>query len=295
MSKNNNKQVVTEEIEVTEALAVAPATTSALANAGEFDNEFEGDQDKLTKDDILLDRYRLVQGMTKGRRELGLEEGALYATASKRSFETAVVVPIMESRVIVERQVDKTSGGQSGPNDGKFVAELSIDNPRVVAALKANNQSYIHLHSAEGTEFKETRNVYVAFLSPDDGVTCTGFGILQAESTNLRPVLDWKTQRVGWKRVGGKSANTLPMYAFRTVVDGKGVHQKNQTALYRFNPYKNNSWKDSAIDPDNRIPEELELLRKLKAHKELITSGAVKVAEYSDADDSEAAQEAAAF
>jgi hypothetical protein len=279
----DNKKVVTEEIELAEE------TPTALAVPQEdLFSEFDGDQDKRGKDDILIERLRLVQGLTKGQAANKLSVGMIYATASKRGFEKLLVVPIKEDRVIIERKADE-------PEKGKFIAELQVNDPRVVAAVKKNNNNYVKLHSAEGTALVETRNVHVAFLDPEDGVTCTGFGILQAESTNIRPVLAWRDQRVGFKLANGKSATTLATYFFRTWVDGGGVHPKNETRMYRFTPYKNGSWKDSILNPS--AAEELQLLRSLKAHKELLDGGQLdtKISNYSDADDSEAAQEEAAF
>lgn len=284
---HNNKQSVpvTEEIEIVEA------ATQALAQFGQFDDEFADDADVLHADDLVIERFKLVQGLTQGRKEHGFQDGQIYSSATKKAYDSFVMVEVCEHRTVVERV-----GEGKAEKKGTFVVEHAVDSPLVVEALKRNNGKFgKDLVTLNGNSLEETRNLHFAMLDATDGVTVTGFGILEAKSTNLYPVKLWKNTRQGFQRVGGKMANTLPSYAHRVVVDGNGVHPKNETALYRFNPFKNDSWKDSAIDPDTCTAQERALLTALKAHKLAIQGGAVKVAQYSDADDSEEAQEAAAF
>lgn len=285
MSKN--KVTVTEEITLPE-----PAPAAALATTGQFDNEFEDDARALDQSDVVVARLKLVQGLTQGKREHNLQDGQIYNTSNFTKYDSLIIVPVHENRVVVERAGEDGKGVKKG----QFVAEHSLDSATVKQALARNDQKYDkNLKTLEGNTLEETRNIHVALLD-DDGVSVKGFGVLVATSTNLFPVRQWLTDRGAFQRTGGKAGTTLPEYAFRTVVDGKGVHKKNQTALYRFNPYRNNSWKDSAIDPDTATESEINLLRALKAHKALIKGGTIKVAEYT-ADDvnSEDAAEAAAF
>ncbi len=287
-NSNKNKQnvPVTEEIEIVET---APA--EALTKFGQYDDEFADDADVLDKDDLVIGRFKLVQGLTKGRREFGFKDGQIYDSSTKKAYDSFVMVEVCEHRTIVERV-----GEGKDQEKGTFVAEHAVDSPLVVEALKRNNGKFgKELQTLNGNSLEETRNLHFAMLDPTDGVTVTGFGILEAKSTNLYPVKLWKNVRQGFQRAGGKMANSLPSYAHRVVVDGKGVHPKNETALYRFFPYKGDSWKDSAIDLDTCTDQERNLLRALKDHKKAIQGGTVKIADYSDADDSEAAQEAAAF
>jgi len=275
MAKNKNEELAT----------VAPETT-ALATADDF-SEFAGDQDKLTKDDLIIERYRIVQAMTKGKREAGLKDGQIYATMSKKGYDKVLLVPIHDYRTIVERSDD---------NKGMFLGELSVDDPKVVAAVAANGGKYNKLVSAAGPDGKrtrlvDTRNVFCAFLDPEDGITPIGFGILQADSTNIRPYLQWRQDRVAFQ--GGVN---YPTYAFRTFVDGLGEYtnpEGNVTQLYRFTPFKDGNWKTSCLSPKN--PEELALLRQCRDQKDLMIGGKVNVAKYSDEEQSEEALEAQAF
>lgn len=289
MSNNNkNKQTVAP---VTEEIEVVEAPVEALTKFGQYDDEFADDADVLDADDLVVGRFKLVQGLTAGRKEFGFRDGQIYDSSTKKAYDSFVMVEVCEHRTVVER------AGEGKPEKkGTFVAEHAVDSPLVVEALKRNNGKFGRdLVTLLGNSLEETRNLHFAMLDPKDGVTVTGFGILEAKSTNLYPVKLWKNTRQGFQRTGGKMANTLPSYAHRVVVDGNGVHSKNETALYRFFPFKNDSWKESAIDPDTCTVQERALLTALKAHKLAIQGGNVKVAQYSDADDSEAAQEEAAF
>jgi hypothetical protein len=287
MSKNDKKNApMTEEIVIEEAPA-ALATT----NFGSHDDDFEGDADRLTADDVVIGRFKLVQAMSQGKRENGWQEGQIYDTSTKKAFDSLLIIPVVEDRVVVER----LSVDRDGKKKGSFVREHSVDSPVVVAALARNSGKFgKELSTPEGNALEETRNIHFAILE-EDLVTVRGFGILVATSTNLYPVKLWKTARSSFTRAGGKPGSKLPMYAYRTLVDGRGVHPKNETCLYRFAPPVNNNWKESAIDPDTCTQAELKLLYSLKEHAEMIRGGKVKVAEYGDADDSEEALEAEAF
>lgn len=303
MAKNQEKNTVTEEITLPEVAPQAALTVTDFSA-----DEFAGDEDKLTAQDILptVQRFRIVQGMTKGQRDHGLRPGQIFATASKTGYDELLIAPVHFVRSVVERKSVKGPDGKSLDGDGDFIAELDPNDPRVVAAFEKNKKSFVKLRSAEGTDFRETLSTYFAMLDPNDGLTCVKLGILVAESTNIAPVQNWRTERVGFKipetsgwhkLFPGKTGSSLPMYAFRAFVNGEGVHSKNETCLYQFRPFKGNNWRDSVLDPSK--PDELALLRSLKQTSELIKEGKLTVQSISDADDSgftsEDAAEAAAF
>lgn len=287
------KAPITEEIEI-----VPPAAAVVVADSSAYD-EFGGYEDKRGKDDLVIGRYRLVQAMTQGKRDHGLQDGQIYDAVTKVAYDSVLVVPILETRSVVERRIAPGSN-----EDGKFIAELQLDDPRVVAAVKANgSDGYKFLKSLPGpdgsvTKFMDTRNVHVVFLQ-EDGVTPSHFGVLQFDSTNIQPLLQWKDARVRPSFEDGRPFSSLPIFAFRTYLDGQGVHPKKNTQLYRFSPFPTKpgeaggNWKQAILNPSN--PKEKALLTKCVEHRKLLESGVVKIAEYSDADDSETAQETAAF
>lgn len=296
MAKNNNKETSADT-----ALATANVTTSALAESVTFEG-FENDTDKRTADEVVTERYRLVQAMTKGKKDIGTE-GQLYGNMTRKGFDQAIVVPLFDFRTVVERTND---------DSGKFVkehAELKADSgdfgPKVNAAIKAVNGKLKDLRESlpdnqgQTSQLVLTYNCYVAFLD-ETGTTALDFGVIQADKTNIRPYLLWRQNRVKFE-----GATSFPTFSFRTVVSGRDTYtnpQGKETANYRFQPFVDGNWAKSCIgrlDPVTKklsgSAEEFAFLNKLKAQKQLMSSGAIKVAEYSDADDSEAAAEEAAF
>lgn len=288
MSKNNNKQpAVTEEL-----ATVAPA--GALAQEDDFLNEFTQFADKRTVDEVITERFRIVQALTKGKKENGLRDGQIFGNMTRKGLDKALIVPISETKTIVERTND---------SKGTFVKEYVETSPgkfndaRVQKYVDAAGLKNIHkVETDNGNKLGLTYNCYVAFLDHETGLTATGFGVLQADKTNIRPYLLWRQNRVNFD-----GAVKFPTFSFRTWVDGAGEYtnpEGNTTQQYQFTPFKNSNWLDSQLlRPKGEVtpPEHIALLRKLADQHKLMASGAIKVAEFSDADDSEAAQEEAAF
>jgi hypothetical protein len=280
-----SKQMASKKI-VEDAIVPAETTTTDLIVAEDY-SAFAGDADKLTKDDMMLERFRICQALSKVK-DLGVAEGDIYGTLSKQGKKSVLVLPIHEERVIVERLAKQ--GNSDSPDDGKYLGTLSLDDPRVKEALARNGNSYIKLQGTrdgQRTNMVETRNVHVVFLA-EDGVTPEGFGVLVFESVNITPLLLWKQDRTRIKGGAG-----LPSYAFRSVVTTE-THTNptgKKSKKFKISPF-NGSWAAAVLRPSQA--GHLELLTKCAEHKKLIASGAALV-DYSDADDSEAAQESAAF
>lgn len=300
MSKNKESKNTVET--TTSELAVAPASTQAveLVTLGD---EFADDVDKRTADEVVTERYRLVQALTKGKREAGLVEGQLYGNMTRKGIDEAVIVPLFDFVTVVERSDD---------NKGSFIKEHTEDKPgsgnfgpKVSKALAAVGGKLKELRKtapdANGVvnQLAVTYNCYVAFLNAE-GTDAIDFGVLQCDKTNIRPYLLWRQNRVKFE-----GAVNFPTFSFRTRVSGRDVYvnpEGQETRNFRFEPFKANNWKESTIgqwDPVGKrivlTASELELLKKLKGQKTLMQSGGIKIAEYSDADDSEQALEDAAF
>jgi len=282
--KNTQAEVVTEEI-----VTSAPAPLTPLAKQEAY-AEFSEHGEVMTASDLILERYLCVQGMTRDKNKYGLREGMFYGNLSKKGFEKAIVLPIHETQHIVEKINDNTN---------KFVADLPLDHDRVKKAYKANNNSYINLLSVDRdppTKLVETYDVHVVFLA-EDGLTPLHFGILQFHSTNLFPRKFWKSER----QSGGRSH--LAPYFFRSVVSCETKHNtksNSDSMIFKIEPFAG-KWDAAMLNPT--VPVERDLLLKCKAHRDLISAGQFKVsyedeevsetdaedAEFSDADDSNAA------
>lgn len=290
MAKNKNNNVETET--VTEELVVAAPSALAVDSDDDF-ADFQGHQAVVTADELVTQRFRIVQAMTKKKREYNLVDGQIYGNIDRKGLDSAVIVALHETRTIVER---------TGDTKGLFVKEYvetsfgsnDFQDPAINTLIK--KMTFKNVYKAEmanGNKLSPTYNCYVAFLD-ETGSECKGFGVLQADKTNIRPFLKWMQDRVSFD-----GANKTPLFAIRTRVDGKGVYENSEgqpTQQYRFTPFAQDNWKASRLSTKpSANGGNLELLKALEDHKKLVTSGAIKVADYSDADDSEEAQEAAVF
>lgn len=282
---------------VVEETTLATTSTEALAVADDDSGfgEFSDDADKRTKDELVLERLRIVQAMTKAKaKNKALRDGQIYGNMSLKGFDKLLVVPVYDYRTVVERVDD---------NKGKFLKEHletadgsgDFGDIKVQKSIAAVGGDITKLRKsvpdANGvvTSLSLTYNSFVAILDPSDGVTVTGFGLLQADKTNIRPYLLWRQNRVCFD-----GAVNYPTYAFRTFVDGKGEYTNPDgitTQQYQFTPYLNDNWKESCFSPRN--PKQLEVLRKLQEQRKLMQSGAIKVAENEESHTEEAAEEAA--
>lgn len=249
-------------------------------------SEFAEHGEVVTSADLLLERYSCVQGTTRAKSDnRALREGMFYGNLSKVGIESAIVIPIHEIRHIVEKQNDNT---------GKFIRTLSLDDPRVVKAYKANGNSYIRLLSVDAdppTKLVETYDVHVVFLA-EDGLTPEKFGVLQFFSNNLIPRMRWKSDRQAGGRCG------LASYFFRSIVSCEPKKNKDNadSMIFKIDPFQGKwdagKWDAAMLNPEN--PRELELLRQCKAHKDLIVQGKFGVS-YADAEVDETEQEEAEF
>jgi hypothetical protein len=285
-----------EEVKTEELVVAAP---EALAVDGVEDfGDFSDDSDKRTADELVLERLRLVQAMTKGKSESGLKDGQIYSNMTRKGYDDLLVVPVYDWREVVERttvKTDKPKGafirayGETAEGSGDFGDDRVNKAIAAVGGLKNLRKS---LPDANGnvTELVLTYNCYVAILDPSNGTTVKGFGVLQADKTNIRPYLLWRQNRVDFD-----GATNYPTYAFRTVVDGRGTYKNpegNVTQQYGFKPYLNDNWKESCLVPSKHKA----LLLALREQRKLMASGALKVADHAtDEAVSEDAQEEAAF
>lgn len=292
MASKKNENTVTET--VSEELAVSAPAALAVDSDDDF-ADFQGHQAVVTADELVTQRFRIVQAMTKCKRDVtpNLVDGQLYGNIDRKGLDSAVIVALHETRTIVER---------TGDTKGKFVRDYvetafgtkDFQDPAMNALVK--KMSFKNVYKAQldnGNKLAPTYNCYVAFLD-ETGTKCKGFGVLQADKTNIRPFIKWMEDRVSFE-----GANKTPLFAIRTRVDGKGEYKNDEgqvTQQYRFTPFKADDWKASRLSSKPSAQGgNRELLVALEEHKKLVTSGAIKVADYSDADDSEEAQEAAAF
>lgn len=294
MASKKNDNTVTETVTSTELSTTAPAGAVVVVDDDDF-SDFQGHQATITADELVTERFRIVQAMTKGKRDVSppLVDGQIYGNISRKGLDSAVIVALHETRTVVER---------TGDTKGTFVKEYvettfgsnDFQDPVINTLIKKMTFKNVYkAETANGNKLSPTYNCYVAFLD-ETGSECKGFGVLQADKTNIRPFLKWMQDRVSFD-----GANKTPLFAIRTRVDGKGEYVNSEgqlTQQYRFTPFAQDNWKLSRLSTKpSSAGGNLELLKALEDHKKLVTSGAIKVADYSDADDSEDAQEAAAF
>lgn len=282
MASKKNENAVEET-----QLTVANTASAALATSEDF-SEFEGDEDKRTKDEIVLERIRIVQSMTKDKVKLGLKDGELYGNMTRKGFDKLLIVPLYDYRTIVERTDDKKGTFvreylETEEGSGDFGDKVVQDSINAVGGIKNLRKS------TNGNQLALTYNCFIAILDPANGTTVKGCGVLQADKTNIRPYLLWRQNRVDFD-----GAVSKPTYCFRTWVDGKGTYTNpdgQTTQQYQFTPYLNNNWQESLLVPSKHR----DLMLKLRDQKKLMQSGALKVAEHTADEVSEEAQEEAAF
>ncbi len=306
MSKNN-KNTVSEE------LAVVEQETTALVEGDDF-GSFSDYADKRTAAEVITEVYRIVQAMTRAKdANENLRDGQIYGSMTKKGFDELFIVPIYDYKTIVERVGDNAPAGKK---KGDFVKDYFETKPdsddfgdaRINAYIKKSGLKDLHKTVTDnGNQIGLVYNCYFAELDKATGLPNQGFGLLQADKTNIRPYLLWRQERVKFK-----GATRAPTFSFRTRVTGKGKYKNpagNVTQQYTFEPFDGENWQTSLIGKlvpfvnkegkqDWRLTgtrEESEVLKALVGQRELMQSGAIKVAEFSDADDSEDAQEAAAF
>ncbi len=279
--KNENTSPVGEE------LTVVNAASAELATSEDF-SEFDGDEDRRTKDEVVLERMRICQAMTKNKTENGLVDGQIYGNMTKKGFDRLLIVPLHDYRTVVKRTNDKK---------GAFVAEYfetedgsgDFGNIEVQNAIAAAGGLKKIRNAKDGSPLALTYNCFIAILDPSNGTTVKGFGLLQADKTQITPYLMWRQNRVDFDGATGK-----PMYCFRTWVDGKGTYKNTDgiiTQQYRFSPFVEQNWEKSLLVPSKHR----ELMLKLRDQRKLMQSGALKVAEVEREEVSEDAQEEASF
>lgn len=291
MSKKNKEDTSFDPAALeAESAALATTSTTALAvDDGEVDflsGEFAGHQTKVTADELVTERFRICQAMTKCKRDAGLQDGQLYGNLTKKALDSAVIVPIVETRSIIERTGD-TKGMFVEAYDETAFGSNDFGDARINAYVKkVSFKNTYKLETDNGNKLVPTYNCYVAFLD-ETGTECKGFGVLQADKTNILPFTKWLEDRCAFE-----GSENVPTFAFRTRVDGKGTYKNPEgqiTQLYRFTPFQDQDWKKSLL-------RSRALLNKLQEHKKLVTSGAIKIAEHTvDEVESETSQEDAAF
>lgn len=286
-----------EEVKSEELVVAAPAALS-VDGAEDF-GDFSDDADTRTADELVLERLRIVQAMTKEKAASGLQDGQIYGSMTRKGFDKLLIVPIHDWREVVERTTVKTdkpkgafikSYNETQDGSGDFGDDRVNKAIAAAGGLKNLRKSLPDVNGVV-TELVLTYNCYVAILDPSNGTTVKGFGVLQADKTNIRPYLLWRQNRVDFD-----GATNYPTYAFRTFVDGKGTYKNpegNVTQQYNFRPFVNENWKESCLVPSKNKA----LLLNLKEQKKLMKSGALKVAEHASEGEavSEENQEDAAF
>lgn len=301
MAKNTKNNEETTDLAVTSAPAAALVVSAV-------NDEFADDVDVRTKDEIVLERLRIVQGTTKGRAENNLVEGQIFGSVSRVGHNKLLIVPVYEYREIVERSLGNgglkkgafiKAHGETQDGSGDF-GDLRVNKSIEAAGGLKNLRKSIADANGNVTELILTYNCFVAVLDQDDGVSVVGFGVLQADKTNITPYLAWRQNRTAFA-----GSNVTPPYAIRTLVDGMKPHTNSEgqvTKKFNFQPFKDNNWKSSCLNfqkgPDGKPlnPTEYALVVQLKEQRNLMKAGALKVAEHAvDETLSEDAAEDAAF
>lgn len=298
MAKDKN-QKASPAVETTALVPDAPG--GALAQ--EDFSEFEGGGEGLDVNDLLITRFRVVQGMTRAKKKnRDMRDGDVYNTLTGKSYTSLVIVPIHEVHHVVERENNLA---------GKFLGTLPLSgDKRVERAKKANNGSFIKLLSTDRdppTKLNETRDLHVAILE-EDGLTFREFGVIQGESTNLMPLKVYKNERVAAcapkKLPDGSMSKQKPSFALRAVVtteaktnqvkDDKGGESTQESYIYKITPFGGTGkWSDAFLRPS--VPDELELLQRLKVHQDQVKSGLLKTDYRGDDGEDETADEDANF
>lgn len=278
---------------LTEEIVAAAPTPSVVSYAGGYGQAHKGHAATLKPEDVIIPMLKIVQTSSKilkaykGREnECPFKVGDIYDSTTNRTWpgETGVlVVPISISDCVIERKPSP---------DGSFLAKLKTKDPRVQLAFAANGSTWKQLRDERTkTQFGYTDEVLVALLDPRDGETAISAAMVPFGGTNVFP------RRLWWNAMAAVPfANDTPLYAFRTLLRTKYRPPATPGGLdsYMFDiqPYVADDWSNSRLPPTD--PPHPSLERCLQLHN-LYNSGALGKTDYSDADDSEEAREAAAF
>jgi len=296
----NNETPVQDEL--TETAIVAAEELPGLVNVDTdftFGAEHAEAEHKITGDELIIPMLRIVQSgskILKNREDI--REGDIYNTVTGQVWDGArgvLLVPICHGACVIERKSSKEGG--------EFIAKLSAElegpnaDPRVVAAYKENaargeKNPWVDLESEQRTQLQYCVEVYVALLDPRDGVSTLYPALIPFQGKNVFPRKLWWSGMAEVKK--DKNGRGSPRYAFRTLLKTKVSHNPTGNDSYVFVPeaYGGN-WSRCRLA--EVVPQHKETLDRCLDFHKLIQSGALGKVDYTKADDTEDAQEAAAL
>lgn len=311
MAAKKNKSdtmAVEQDVQVTNALAVAddmtetaivaPTALPGLSRGPRphtYGEKHAASTHKLKEDEVIIPMLKIVQESSKIWKERDqatctFKLGDIYNSVTNEVYDGTVgvlLVPIRCDACIIERKM---------PPDGSFIAKLPLDDKRVQVAFKDNGRDGWKKLVGKGVDgnkvqFNYTDEVYCALISREDGVSALSVALVPFAATNVFPRKKW------WTAMAEVPEGTqTPRYAFRTVL--KTEFRASKTAagvdsyMFKAEAYGGN-WDYCRLGEDGGIEEAT--LDRCAGFEQLVSSGALGKADYSDADDSEAAQEKAAF
>lgn len=303
MAKKKTEEVVeTQELVVhqdsmTETDIVAPQALPGLTRgprSHSYGEKHAASVHKLKEDEVIIPMLKIVQESSKiwKERDEGstLKLGDIYNSVTNEVYsgeQGVLIVPIRCDACVLERKPSP---------DGSFIAKLPVDDARVQKAFKENGKDGWRALMGKGldgnkVQFGYTDEVYVALIDPRDGVTATTVALVPFGGTNVFPRKKW------WFAMAEvPEGGQTPRYAFRTLL--KTEFRPSKTAagissyMFKAEAYGGN-WDYCRLSEDGGAEEAS--LDRCAGFEKLVDTGALGKTDYSDADDSEAAQEKAAF
>jgi hypothetical protein len=252
---------------------------------------------KVKADELIIPMLKIVQSSSKIFKDRPdgstIKEGDIYNSVTGQVFDGTkglLIVPICAKACVIERKSSK--------DGGLFIAKLSAEltgpnaDPRVVKAYKANGpDEWRGLESDTRTQFGYTVEVHVVLIDPADGTTPLGVAMIPFAGTNIFPRKAWWSGMAEAPK--GTNGKGSPLYAFRTVLKTEfrpGKTGQQDSYKYLAEPYGGNWSRCRFVE---KAPVHADALERCKQFHQLVDSGALGRVDYSDADDSEEAQEAA--
>lgn len=315
--KNNSKQdvvaveaqpVVTETVQLVEddgltETGIVEAAPSALATTGDNDfdygGDYTGDEVKIRPEDVIIPMLKIVQESSKIWKDRDVSTatfklGDIYNSVTRETFDGnkgVLLVPIKCAPCVVVRLPSPV-----GTFITKVSAELSAKtggDPDVIAAYKDNGpdkwKKLEGKKDGKKVQFNYVDEVHVGLLDPADGVTAVGPALIPFGGKNVFPRKTWFSNIAS---VYNQDGTRPPSYAFRTVLKTVFSPGDGGVDSYKFvaEPYGGSNWSQCRVPKAHK-----QTLDHCKDYSRLIDAGLLGKADYSDADDSEAAQENAAF
>lgn len=242
--------------------AVAKVEEHSTAVAQNYDyGDFGGEGfDKRSADDISIPFLSILQPLSPQVAEGtvdGARAGMIANTVTNELYDGDTGVRFLwcyDDKKFVEWIPKEKGGGIAGMHEP--------GSQEVNRAINAAGSKVGKLKIGEN-DLIETRYVYGLTLDSNDEVT--GFAVIAAKSTNLKPVKDWYSSMMFVK---GKP----PIFAFRAMI--KTAKQKNEKGTWfqlHADPVGGN-WKSALINPETQG----NLLMEAKSFRDMIVSGRAK-------------------